>query len=190
MEGHPFSLWHNLQINAIRLAELKVPPRVYACIFITHAHAWCTNSRFGGLYRRCQFCNQWGTEDNLKHIACCSVVKQLALQYLKLCHVYTQKQFLLLEAKELNSVVGRRALHLYATKRAYDSCRNGGSFVPFVEKYQAALLTFYANNQCKQLLCKTTLFGKHPDPREAAPSLFRVSGSVQTVLQFQPRSSL
>ena len=108
--------------------------------------------------------------------------------------VYSKLQFLVLELEHIN-VVGRRALHLYAVKRAYDTCRNRPRFDcnVFIKVYQSALISIWAKNQCTDLMCKSLIFGPPPAlaqvEAETRP-LVRVSGSVQTVLPFQPRSSL
>ena len=118
--------------------------------------------------------------------------KQLAVRFLKLCSVYDKTRFLVL-AREMPSVVGRRALHIYASKRAYDTCRNTERFEDFIKVYQAALISFWAKNQCKDLLCKTILFGTPPSFEEVANNsrpVFVIAGSTQTVLDYYGRSSL
>ena len=116
-------LWHSLQMNAVKLQELKVPPRIISCMFLSHANAWCTNSRFGGMSRRCPICQADFTNDSIRHISECAFLKQLAFRFLRLCSIHNRVQFLVL-ARELPTVVGRRALHIYASKRAYDTCRD------------------------------------------------------------------
>ena len=185
-------LWHSLQMNSVKLQELKVPPRVISSLFLTHANAWCTNSRFGGTSRRCPICKADFTNDSIRHISECAFLKQLAYRFLRLCSVHDKIQFLVL-AREMPTVVGRRALHIYASKRAYDTCRNSNRFGDFIKVYQAALISFYAKNQCKDLLCKTILFGTPPSFEEVSNSsrpVYVIAGSTQTVLEYYVRSSL
>ena len=181
-------------MNAVKLMELKVPPRIISCIFLTHANAWCTNSRFGGTNRKCQICRQDFLSESISHFAECRFLKALANHFLGLCMIHNKSQFLVL-AREHESVVGRRAIHLYACKRAFDSCRHHTSFEPdmFIKVYQGALISLWAKNQCTKLMCKSLLFGPPPALAQVDAKcrpLLKIAGSVQTVLNFLPRASL
>ena len=192
--GESKFLWHSLQMNAIKLMELKVPPRIISCIFLTHANAWCTNSRFGGANRKCQICRQDFLSESLSHFAECRFLKALGEHFLGLCMIHNQTQFFVL-AREHECVVGRRAIHLYACKRAFDSCRHHSAFEPdmFIKVYQSALISLWAKNQCTKLMCKSLIFGPPPAVAQVDAKcrpLLRIAGSVQTVLNFQPRASL
>ena len=108
--------------------------------------------------------------------------------------IHNKVQFLIL-AREHESVVGRRAVHLYACKRAFDTCRHHFTFDPdmFIKVYQSALISLWAKNQCTNIMCKSLLFGPPPALAQVdakSRPLIRISGSVQTVLNFLPRASL
>ena len=173
---------------------IKSPPRIISCIFLAHANAWCTNSRFGGAHRKCPICRQDFLSESISHIAECRFWKVLANHFLGLCMVHNKVQFFVL-AREHQSVIGRRAAHLYACKRAFDSCRHHSSFDPdlFIKVYQSALISLWAKNQCTNVLCKSLIFGPPPALAQVdakSRPLLRIAGSVQTVLDFQPRASL
>ena len=126
-------------------------------------------------FSKCKICGEDWSHDHVSHIAQCKALKKLANLHLGLCRVYDKQQFFNV-ANETASVVGRRAIHLFAAKKAYDSCRNANNFDKYGKQYQAALIGLFAQNQCKNLLIKSLLFrAGSADPPDARRS-------TQTVL--------
>ena len=105
-----------------------------------------------------EFVGRTGLQTASFHISQCEYLKQnLAFHHLRLCSVHDKRQFFVLQ-NDKSTVVGRRALHLYACKKAYDFCRNNNCFQIFQKRYQAALISVYASNNCKALFHKDSLF--------------------------------
>ena len=150
-------VWAILQANTVKL--IKAPQRVLHSVLLTHCNAWCTSSRFGAKWRSCRVCELPFTDDSLAHLACCKKLKVLSFQYLALCSIYDKEAFFLLH-DEFDSVINRRAIHLFAAKRAYDISRCKNKFDDFAIHYRSSLLNLFSNGACSKYLSRTLLFGE------------------------------
>ena len=128
------------------------------------------------MYRRCRICNAWFTEDSIKHYCQCNALKRLAHYFLDIPLVCNKRQLFVLESED-KILVGKRAVHLYASKKAFDSCRHCGDWNIFQDKYKSALFALYSKRLCLSLIDKKSLFKPCPFGQHENFSIVEIGGA-------------